>query len=230
MATRTAPSGTILRVARRARRGGRGWDPVRSRASQPPPPARHQGPLRGLRGPGPSLSGHDHAPAGDVLAPTGLHRGRGHHGRSAAHTYRQLWHLTEDARPFTSQRRTWTRRDTGNLLIWQLDGGVATRTLTGRRSPIQGWISRSYGQRAPAPVIEQRLRGQQVRFLTLLAPYGAGTGTGRPPVSVSDLTLTPHGFSMTVGIEGSRETVRATEHMLSITDAPTTTTDDLPWE
>ena len=147
-----------------------------------------------------------------------------------AHTYRQLWHLTEDARPFTSQRRTWTRRDTGNLLIWQLDGGVATRTLTGQRSPIQGWISRSYGQRAPAPVIEQRLRGQQVRFLTLLAPYGAGTGTGRPPVSVSDLTLTPHGFSMTVGIEGSRESVRATEHMLSITDAPTTTTDDLPWE
>ena len=50
-----------------------------------------------------------------------------------AHTYRQLWHLTEDARPFTSRRRTWTRRDTGNLLIWQLDGGgQRRRTLTGQ--------------------------------------------------------------------------------------------------
>ena len=69
-----------------------------------------------------------------------------------------------------------------------------------------------------------------MRFLTLLAPFGAGTGTDRPPVTVSDLALTSHGFSMTVGIDGVRESIRATEHTLVITDTPTTVTDDLPWE
>ena len=149
---------------------------------------------------------------------------------ATARTYRQLWHLTEDAQPFTAGRRTWTRRTTGNLLIWQLGTGVTSRTLMGERSPIQGWISRSYGQHAPAPVIEQRLSGRRVRFLTLLAPFGADTGTGRPPVDVTDLAMTPHGFSMTVGIDGSRESIRATEHTLAITDAPTNVTEVPPWE
>ena len=129
---------------------------------------------------------------------------------ASARTYRQLWHLTEDARPFTAGGRTWTRRRNGNLLIEQLGAGATTRTVTGQTAPIQGWISRSYGQRAAAPVIEQQLSGRQVRFLTLLAPFGARTGTARPPVKVSDLAITPNGFSMIVDIDGSQESVRAT--------------------
>ena len=148
---------------------------------------------------------------------------------ASAHTYRQLWHLTEDAHPITQGRRTWTRRPAGNLLIQQLTAGVATRTLTGARSPIQGWISRSYGERAPAPVIEQRLSGRQVRFLTLLAPFGADTGSGRPPVTVSDLVLTPHGYTMTVAMDGAQEVIRATEATLTISDPPTTVTSIAPW-
>jgi Heparinase II/III-like protein/Heparinase II/III N-terminus len=147
----------------------------------------------------------------------------------SAQTYRQLWHLTEDAHPLTQGRRTWTRRPTGNLLIQQLGAGVETRTLRGTTDPIQGWISRSYGQRAPAPVIEQRLSGRQVRFLTLLAPFGDGTGTDRPPVHVSGVALTPHGFSMTVAIDGTREVIRATEHSLAIADVPTTVTAPPRW-
>ena len=55
--------------------------------------------------------------------------------------------------------RTWTRRARGNLFIRQLVGGGSTRVKTGETNPIQGWISRSYGQREPAPVIEQRATG-----------------------------------------------------------------------
>ncbi len=137
---------------------------------------------------------------------------------ATARQWRQLWHLTEDARPLVDGRRTWTRRAHGNLLIQQLIGGGTTRVRTGETDPIQGWISRSYGQRSAAPVIEGTRSGREVRYLTLLAPFGSGTGSARPPVRVGDILLTPHGFSLTIDIQGARETVRATAHSLRITD------------
>ncbi len=69
-------------------------------------------------------------------------------------------------------------------------------------------------------MIEQVKSGTRVRFLTLLASFGPGSGSHRPPVSVSGLVVTPSGFTVTVGIDGVRETVHATAHRLSITDAP----------
>ena len=88
---------------------------------------------------------------------------------SDTRTYSQLWHLTEDARPVISGRRTWTRRAHGNVLIQQLVPGGASISHMGETEPIQGWISRSYGQRAPAPVVMHTAGGRQVRFLTLIA-------------------------------------------------------------
>jgi hypothetical protein len=139
---------------------------------------------------------------------------------TVARSYSQLWHLTEDARPKTVGSRTWTRRPQGNLLIQQLITGGVTSRHVGETGPIQGWISRSYGQRAAAPVIEQTKSGTQVRFLTLLASFGPGTGAQRPPVDVRGLVVTSGGFSLTVDIDGARELVRATANGLSITDAP----------
>jgi hypothetical protein len=139
---------------------------------------------------------------------------------AAAHSYSQLWHLTERARPLTVGSRTWTRQADGNLLIQQLITGGVTRRHTGEVGPIQGWISRSYGHRRAAPVIEQVKSGTRVRFLTLLASFGHASGSHRPPVSVSGLVVTPSGFTVTVGIDGVRETVHATAHRLNITDAP----------
>ncbi len=147
---------------------------------------------------------------------------------SVARTYAQLWHLVEDARPLTQGRRTWTRRAQGNLLIQQLLPTGTTRRHVGETSPIQGWISRAYGQRAAAPVIAQVASGTRVRYLTLLAPFGAGTGSTSPPVTVSGLDLTPRGFSVTIEIEGVRETVHATAHSLNITDGPGGATPGLP--
>jgi hypothetical protein len=139
---------------------------------------------------------------------------------SSARTSRQLWHLTEDARPIVDGTRTWTRRDQGNLLIRQLTNGGATSVKTGRTNPIQGWISRSYGHREPAPVIEHRATGTRVRFLTLLAPFTDGTGSDRPPVGVTGLDKSANGFRMTVNIEGTRELIVATGTSVRITDAP----------
>ncbi len=139
---------------------------------------------------------------------------------SVRRSYAQLWHLVEDAQPLTQGRRTWTRRPQGNLLIQQLLATGVTRRHVGETDPIQGWISRAYGQRAPAPVIEQVANGKQVRYLTLLAPFGAGTGSASPPVTVSDLAVTPRGFRLTIDIDGARETVRATADSLTIADAP----------
>jgi hypothetical protein len=135
-------------------------------------------------------------------------------------TSRQLWHLTEDARPKVDGSRTWTRRDRGNLFVRQLVGGGTTSVKAGRTSPIQGWISRSYGQREPAPVIEHRATGTRVRFLTLLAPFVEGTGSDRPPVGVIGLDKSATGFRMVVDIDGVRELVVATGTNVRITDAP----------
>ena len=54
---------------------------------------------------------------------------------STARTSRQLWHLTEDARPIVDGSRTWTRRERGNLLIRQLGSGVSTRVISGQTDP-----------------------------------------------------------------------------------------------
>ena len=137
---------------------------------------------------------------------------------SSIRSYGQLWHLTEDSRPFTVGRRTWTRNSHGNVLIQQLVAGGNTRMHKGETSPIQGWVSRSYGHRAAAPVIEHSARGRQVRFVTLIASFGDGTGKSRPPVRASNVSLTRDGFSMDVEVEGVREHVRANARGVRITD------------
>ena len=135
---------------------------------------------------------------------------------AAARTYRQLWHLPEDADPVTTGTMTWSGRARGNVLIRQLIAGGSTRTITGALDPIQGWISHVYGEREPAPVVEYRQNGKQVRFLTLLMPYRRGT----PTAGVRDLHVTRTGFALSVQSGGSRELVSATATGASITTAP----------
>ena len=124
---------SVLRVPRGARRGGRRRAPVRPQAPEPAPTERHHGPLGGPGGPG-----RGRIPGVTMRRRVMFSRRLGYivvedtMRAATAHTYRQLWHLTEDARPFTSERRTWTRRAAGNLLIWQLGGGVATQDAHGR--------------------------------------------------------------------------------------------------
>jgi hypothetical protein len=121
---------------------------------------------------------------------------------STTHTYRQLWHFREDANPAIGVSSVWTRRTRGNVLIRQLAGGTSQRIVKGTTSPIQGWISYSYGTKVAAPVAEVVLRGTGVRYLTLIVP-----AAGYPRAAVSNLTLTSTGYAVTIAIGGHSERV-----------------------
>ena len=92
--------------------------------------------------------------------------------------------------------------------------GGAMRIIRGSTDPIQGWISYQYGVRLKAPVIEAVKTGRTVRYLTLLVP-----SEGQAAVSVSELSVTPNGFSLMVTIDGHAEVVSVTPSGSSIVDA-----------
>ncbi len=135
---------------------------------------------------------------------------------ATARRYRQLWHLLPDAQPTTDGLRTVSHRDRGNVLIRQLLAGGTTRIVTGSTDPRQGWYSAKYGDHRPTPVVKYRQSGTNVRFITLLVPFASGS----PDVTVSGLTVTTSGFSLTVDVRGQRERVLATSGGVRITDAP----------
>jgi hypothetical protein len=126
---------------------------------------------------------------------------------STPHTYRQLWHLVEDARPIMGVSSVWTRRSKGNVLLRQLAGAPTLRVVSGRASPIQGWISYEYNKKVAAAVEEAIQRGTNVRYLTLIVP-----SQGRPTAKVSQLRLTSTGYTVTVtiGAHAERVTVSGT--------------------
>lgn len=132
---------------------------------------------------------------------------------STRRTYRQLWHLTEDARPTVEAAWFRTQRSRGNVQVRQLiTGGTTSRVLTGRTSPIQGWVAWKHGVRTPAPVVEVVRGGTNVRFLTLLVP-----AAGTPSSCVSELKLTPTGYSVVIKVGGKRELVVVDGSRVSIT-------------
>jgi hypothetical protein len=133
---------------------------------------------------------------------------------ASAQTYRQLWHLHEDARPVTKGLATTTHGGRGHLLIEQLVRGGSTRTIRGATDPLQGWISRAYGQHTPASVIERSATGRQVRFVTVLIPF-----TGEAVPGVRDVAVSGRGFSFVIETSGGRERVRATSKGVAILDA-----------
>jgi len=99
---------------------------------------------------------------------------------STTHTYRQLWHLPQDAKPALGVTSAWTQRTAGNVLIRQLTGSPALRMVSGQTSPIQGWISYVYGVKVAAPVVDFALRGTSVRYVTFILP-----ARGKPAASLS---------------------------------------------
>ncbi len=131
---------------------------------------------------------------------------------STTRTYRQLWHLTEDANPAVSATSFQTRRTRGNLLVRQLVGGTTSVLVKGRTRPVQGWVAWRYNERIAAPVVEVVRRAASTRYLTLLVP-SAGTAS----VTTRDLRLTSTGYSVTVTVGGRSERVVVSGTSASIT-------------
>jgi hypothetical protein len=126
---------------------------------------------------------------------------------SSVHTYRQLWHLAEDSRPAVGTSSVWSQKLKGNILIRQLIGAPKLALVKGRTSPVQGWISYSYGSKVAAPVVEAIRTGSNVRFLTLIVP-----SSGKATAKVSQLVVTTTGYSVTItiGVHSERVTVSGT--------------------
>jgi hypothetical protein len=133
---------------------------------------------------------------------------------SVVRRFHQLWHLRERSAPRIEGHRVFTRRERGNVLIVNLAGG-RSRIVSGDTDPIQGWVSYHYGKRVAAPVVRVSKAGAAARFLTLLVP-----GAEVAEASVSDLELTPQGFSFTVTIGDRSEVVSVDGSSASITGAP----------
>ena len=125
--------------------------------------------------------------------------------------FRQNWHLDADMAPAIGTSGVLTRRARGNLVIRQLLSGSTTRIVIGATSPIQGWISREYGSRIKAPVVEAIRSGTSVRYLTLVVP-----GAAAPKVRVGSLRVTSTGFSVVITVNGRSEQVTVTSTSSSI--------------
>ncbi len=134
--------------------------------------------------------------------------------RSATpHTYRQLWHLPEDAAPRVAGSTVTTTRTRANLLIQELKGGTST-VVMGTTSPIQGWISYAFGTWVPAPVVEVTKRASSTRFITLLAPVEGAAVSAH----ASNVVITPDGFSLTVTVGDRSERITVTGTRATIVD------------
>jgi hypothetical protein len=118
------------------------------------------------------------------------------------HTYRQLWHLPEDANPKIGVSSVWTQRPRGNVLIRQLLGAPQMRIVKGATSPIQGWISYTYGTKVAAPVEEAIQHGTSVKYITFILP-----AAGHPTATLSHFSPTSTGYTLTVTIGAHAERV-----------------------
>lgn len=130
---------------------------------------------------------------------------------SAVRTWRQRWHLPEDAHPVAAGRQVTTAHPGGDLLIRSLTGGDV-QLVRGGSSPIEGWVSWRYGERVAAPVAEVVRRGTAARWLTLLV-----TGPETPDATVSGVELTADGYRLTIATRGRTESVVVTADGSSVT-------------
>jgi hypothetical protein len=131
---------------------------------------------------------------------------------STTRTYRQLWHLPADAKPLVRSTYFHTQRGRGNLQVRQLLGGTTSRVVIGQTSPIQGWVSYRFAEKAAAPVVEVARTGKTARYLTLLL-----TAPGNPVSTISGLQVTSTGYRVTVTVDGKRELVVVSGNTASIT-------------
>jgi hypothetical protein len=127
---------------------------------------------------------------------------------TSSHKYRQLWHLREGSDPLLLADGARTRSAAGNVEIRQLLGTNSGRILSGSTSPRQGWLSYEYEKFIPAPVVEQIKSGTSVRYITLLAPFGAS-----PTTSAQLVQTWSDGYQLDVHFDGGAEriSVRGTE-------------------
>jgi Heparinase II/III-like protein/Heparinase II/III N-terminus len=120
---------------------------------------------------------------------------------------RQLWHLSETARPTVDGTSVGSKSSSPHVRIIQLVETRKPAIVKGQTSPIQGWISFYTDHRTPAPTIEVASAGRAVRYITLVAPAASSDAS----IGVRAVAVTADGFSFVVTIDGHAERVTATQ-------------------
>ncbi len=124
------------------------------------------------------------------------------HVRAAtARTYRQLWHLLPDADPHRDGSAVRSCHTGGNVHIIQLRSPDSVRVIEGRRSPPQGWYSKTLNHREAAPTIEAITTGRAVRYVTLLVPVPRCDSN----VDLSGVSITADAVRFGLSVDGLYE-------------------------
>jgi hypothetical protein len=100
---------------------------------------------------------------------------------SRSHEYEQLWHMFDGARVLADagKAQAFNEYDNPVLTIAQSTTGTGStlRSHYGEKSPMQGWISTTYGEARPNHVLGYVTRGTSAQYVTLIA---SGQYAGRP--------------------------------------------------
>jgi hypothetical protein len=131
-------------------------------------------------------------------------------------TYRQLWHLLPGSDPQRFGSTVRTRRSGGNLAILQLRAPDRTRIVKGRRSPLQGWYSRTLNKWTRSPTVEAVRTGRSVRYVTLLVPIRRCDAD----VRVSGVSVAGPRIRFTLQVDGRRERVVIRRRAVTVTTLP----------
>jgi hypothetical protein len=86
---------------------------------------------------------------------------------------RQLWQLHPDAEVTVGTGETLVSMGQDVLHVVPVPGSMKAETVRGRREPMGGWVSFTYGELKPRTTLSFTAGGQQVALLTLLVPDAA---------------------------------------------------------
>lgn len=124
-------------------------------------------------------------------------------------TASQQWGLGRDREVRRSGDVAHTRGPGANVSLFFTAGGAPLDVAAGRRRPMRGWNSVSYGELSPSPSLRATQKGTSLSWLTVIAPRADGVpGTdfsatsSVSPSAASVVLATPSG-SATVTLDGT---------------------------
>ncbi len=97
----------------------------------------------------------------------------------------QQWGLGRDRSVSLDGDAAHTSGPGANLSMLFTSGGAPLDVAGGKKSPMRGWNSQSYGELSPAPSVRATQKGSSLSWLTVLAPRADGVPASSVTASAS---------------------------------------------
>ena len=97
----------------------------------------------------------------------------------------QQWGLGRDRAVSLDGDAVHTSGPGANLSMLFTSGGAPQDLAVGKKSPMRGWNSESYGELSPAPSVRATQKGSSLSWLTVLAPRADGVPASSVTASAS---------------------------------------------